>query len=80
MRRLQTQIQIFTSLACLQTQLKAQNSKIQQLFQKVAQQQKHLAKQNLRIKNLQSQVLTPGLGPSRREGRQNGGPTVMECG
>uniref|UniRef100_A0A8C3XAP4 Angiopoietin like 4 n=1 Tax=Catagonus wagneri TaxID=51154 RepID=A0A8C3XAP4_9CETA len=44
------------TLHSLQTQLKAQNSKIQQLFQKVAQQQRHLEKQHLRIQNLQSQV------------------------
>lgn len=44
------------TLQSLQTQLKAQNSKIQQLFQKVAQQQKYLSKQNLRIQNLQSQI------------------------
>nr|XP_045006180.1 angiopoietin-related protein 4 isoform X2 [Jaculus jaculus] len=44
------------TLHSLQTQLKAQNSKIQQLFQKVAQQQRHLEKQNLRIQNLQSQI------------------------
>uniref|UniRef100_A0A8C6R450 Angiopoietin-like 4 n=1 Tax=Nannospalax galili TaxID=1026970 RepID=A0A8C6R450_NANGA len=52
-----------TTLRSLQvrTQLKVQNSKIQQLFQKVAQQQQHLEKQNLRIQNLQSQIglLTP---------------------
>uniref|UniRef100_A0A5F9DFC3 Angiopoietin like 4 n=1 Tax=Oryctolagus cuniculus TaxID=9986 RepID=A0A5F9DFC3_RABIT len=48
-------------LRSLQTQLKAQNSKIEQLFHKVAQQQRHLEKQHLRIQNLQSQVglLTP---------------------
>nr|XP_020754347.1 angiopoietin-related protein 4 isoform X2 [Odocoileus virginianus texanus] len=39
-----------------QTQLEAQNSRIQQLFQKVAQQQRHLEKQHLRIQNLQSQM------------------------
>lgn len=39
-----------------QTQLKAQNSRIEQLFQKVNQQQRHLEKQRLRIQNLQSQV------------------------
>lgn len=44
------------TLQSLQTQLKAQNSKIQQLFQKVAQQQRYLSKQNLRIQNLQSQI------------------------
>ncbi|KAF7482128.1 angiopoietin-related protein 4 [Marmota monax] len=49
------------TLRSLQTQLKAQNSRIEQLFQKVAQQQRHLEKQHLRIQNLQSQVglLTP---------------------
>ncbi|KAM6218439.1 angiopoietin-related protein 4 [Rhynchocyon petersi] len=40
----------------LQLQLKAQNNRIEQLFQKVAQQQRHLEKQHLRIQNLQSQV------------------------
>ncbi|XP_032025436.1 angiopoietin-related protein 4 isoform X2 [Hylobates moloch] len=43
-------------LHSLQTQLKAQNSRIQQLFHKVAQQQRHLEKQHLRIQHLQSQV------------------------
>ncbi|XP_017355586.1 angiopoietin-related protein 4 isoform X2 [Cebus imitator] len=43
-------------LHSLQTQLKAQNSRIQQLFHKVAQQQRHLEKQHLRIQSLQSQV------------------------
>lgn len=49
------------TLRSLQMQLKAQNSRIEQLFQKVAQQQRHLEKQHLRIQNLQSQVglLTP---------------------
>ncbi|XP_008582159.1 PREDICTED: angiopoietin-related protein 4 [Galeopterus variegatus] len=44
---------VFTSQ---QTQLKAQNSRIEQLFLKVAQQQRHLEKQHLKIQNLQSQV------------------------
>nr|XP_012646259.1 angiopoietin-related protein 4 [Microcebus murinus] len=44
------------ALRSLQTQLQAQNSRIEQLFQKVAQQQRHLEKQQLRIQNLQSQV------------------------
>ncbi|KAF6092171.1 angiopoietin like 4 [Phyllostomus discolor] len=44
------------TLRNLQTQLKAQNSRIELLFQKVAQQQQHLEKQHLRIQNLQSQV------------------------
>lgn len=44
------------TLRSLQTQLKAQNSRIELLFQKVAQQQRHLEKQHLRIQNLQSQV------------------------
>ncbi|XP_076977652.1 angiopoietin-related protein 4 [Tamandua tetradactyla] len=44
------------TLHSLQVQLKAQNSRIEQLFQKVAQQQRHLEKQHLRIQNLQSQV------------------------
>ncbi|KAB0400608.1 hypothetical protein E2I00_013647, partial [Balaenoptera physalus] len=44
------------TLRSFQTQLKAQNSRIQQLFQKVAQQQRHLEKQHLRIQNLQNQV------------------------
>lgn len=39
-----------------QTQLKTQNSRIELLFQKVAQQQQHLEKQHLRIQSLQSQV------------------------
>lgn len=63
-------------LRSLQTQLKAQNSKIEQLFHKVAQQQRHLEKQHLRIQNLQSQVglLTPvhlhnGLAKSARRKR-----------
>lgn len=44
------------TLRSLQTRLKAQNSRIELLFQKVAQQQRHLEKQHLRIQNLQSQV------------------------
>ncbi|ELK08071.1 angiopoietin-related protein 4 [Pteropus alecto] len=44
------------TLRSMQMQLKAQNSRIEQLFQKVAQQQRHLEKQHLRIQNLQSQV------------------------
>ncbi|XP_004454737.1 angiopoietin-related protein 4 [Dasypus novemcinctus] len=44
------------TLRSLQMQVKAQNSRIDQLFQKVAQQQRHLEKQHLRIQNLQSQV------------------------
>uniref|UniRef100_G1QM93 Angiopoietin like 4 n=1 Tax=Nomascus leucogenys TaxID=61853 RepID=G1QM93_NOMLE len=44
------------SCHCTPTQLKAQNSRIQQLFHKVAQQQRHLEKQHLRIQHLQSQV------------------------
>lgn len=44
------------TLRSLQTQLKAQNSRIELLFQKVAQQQRYLEKQHLRIQNLQSQV------------------------
>ncbi|KAG8519242.1 Angiopoietin-related protein 4 [Galemys pyrenaicus] len=44
------------TLRSLQTQLKAQSSRIEQLFQKVAQQQRHLEKQHLRIQKLQSQV------------------------
>nr|XP_003461443.1 angiopoietin-related protein 4 [Cavia porcellus] len=63
------------TLRGLQTQLRAQNSRIEQLSLKVAQQQRHLEKQHLRIKNLQSQVdlLTPthvGNGvvdPARRK-------------
>ncbi|XP_004412198.1 PREDICTED: angiopoietin-related protein 4 isoform X3 [Odobenus rosmarus divergens] len=39
-----------------QTQLKTQNSRIEQLFHKVAQQQRHLEKQHLKIQTLQSQV------------------------
>ncbi|XP_007460686.1 PREDICTED: angiopoietin-related protein 4 isoform X3 [Lipotes vexillifer] len=58
-----------------QTQLKAQNSRIQQLFQKVAQQQRHLEKQHLRIQNLQSQMghLVPmhlGHGVAKRARRK----------
>nr|KAF6400277.1 angiopoietin like 4 [Rousettus aegyptiacus] len=44
------------TLRSMQTQLQAQNSRIEQLFQKVTQQQRHLEKQHLRIQNLQSQV------------------------
>ncbi|KAM9242997.1 angiopoietin-related protein 4 isoform 2-T2 [Dugong dugon] len=44
------------TLRSLQMQLKAQNSRIEHLFQKVAQQQRLLEKQRLRIENLQSQV------------------------
>uniref|UniRef100_A0A7N5P1V2 Angiopoietin like 4 n=1 Tax=Ailuropoda melanoleuca TaxID=9646 RepID=A0A7N5P1V2_AILME len=44
------------TLRTLQTQLKTQNSRIEQLFHKVAQQQRHLEKQQLKIQNLQSQV------------------------
>ncbi|XP_066208399.1 angiopoietin-related protein 4 isoform X2 [Saccopteryx leptura] len=63
------------TLRSLQTQLKAQNSRIEQLFQKVAQQQRHLEKQHLKIQNLQSQVgllapmhLDHGVGrPARRK-------------
>ncbi|KAM9687508.1 angiopoietin-related protein 4 [Trichechus inunguis] len=44
------------TLRSLQMQLKAQNSRIEHLFQKVAQQQRYLEKQRLRIQNLQSQV------------------------
>lgn len=57
MEKLAAEGQILTRvLYSPQTQLKAQNSRIQQLFQKVAQQQRHLEKQHLRIQNLQSQV------------------------
>lgn len=49
-----------------QTQLKTQNSRIEQLFQKVAQQQRHLEKQHLRIQHLQSQV--PPRSPPGGEG------------
>ncbi|XP_020038255.2 angiopoietin-related protein 4 isoform X2 [Castor canadensis] len=44
------------TLRSLQAQLKLQNSRIQQLFLKVAQQQRHLEKQHLKIQNLQSQI------------------------
>uniref|UniRef100_A0A8C8WB14 Angiopoietin like 4 n=1 Tax=Panthera leo TaxID=9689 RepID=A0A8C8WB14_PANLE len=44
------------TLGSLQTQLKTQNGRIEQLFHKVAQQQRHLEKQHLKIQNLQSQV------------------------
>lgn len=52
----------------LQTQLKAQNSRIELLFQKVAKQQRHLEKQHMRIQNLQSQVGTRLLAPRGRRG------------
>ncbi|XP_060153193.1 angiopoietin-related protein 4 isoform X2 [Globicephala melas] len=63
------------TLRSFQTQLKAQNSRIQQLFQKVAQQQRHLEKQHLRIQNLQSQMghLAPmhlGHGVAKRARRK----------
>uniref|UniRef100_A0A5F5PP20 Angiopoietin like 4 n=1 Tax=Equus caballus TaxID=9796 RepID=A0A5F5PP20_HORSE len=63
------------TLGSLQTQLKAQNSRIEQLFQKVNQQQRHLEKQRLRIQNLQSQVdlLAPmhlGHGGAKSAGRR----------
>ncbi|XP_044774216.1 angiopoietin-related protein 4 isoform X2 [Neomonachus schauinslandi] len=44
------------TLRSLQTQLKTQNSRIEQLFHKVAQQQRHLEKQHMKIQDLQSQV------------------------
>ncbi|XP_006868934.1 PREDICTED: angiopoietin-related protein 4 [Chrysochloris asiatica] len=44
------------ALRSLQMQLKAQNSRIEQLFQKITQQQQHLEKQRLKIQNLQNQV------------------------
>uniref|UniRef100_A0ABI7ZLC7 Fibrinogen C-terminal domain-containing protein n=1 Tax=Felis catus TaxID=9685 RepID=A0ABI7ZLC7_FELCA len=44
------------TLGSLQTQLKTQNGRIEQLFHKVAQQQRHLEKQHLKIQSLQSQV------------------------
>ncbi|XP_004717424.1 angiopoietin-related protein 4 [Echinops telfairi] len=44
------------TLGSLQMQLKAQNSRIEQLFQKVAQQQRNLEKQHLKIQSLQTQV------------------------
>lgn len=57
MERLAAEGQVLTRFShSLQTQLKAQNSRIELLFQKVAQQQRHLEKQHLRIQNLQSQV------------------------
>ncbi|XP_042549665.1 angiopoietin-related protein 4 [Dipodomys spectabilis] len=40
----------------LQTQLKVQNGRIHQLFLKVAQQQRHLEKQHLRIQHLQNKI------------------------
>lgn len=55
------------TLRSLQTQLKAQNSRIELLFQKVARQQRHLEKQHLRIQNLQSQV---GLLAPTHQGRE----------
>ncbi|XP_001376351.3 angiopoietin-related protein 4 [Monodelphis domestica] len=45
----------------LQTQLLAQNNRIEELSQKVAQQQQHLEKQNLKIQTLQSKLR--GLAP-----------------
>ncbi|XP_049645403.1 angiopoietin-related protein 4 [Suncus etruscus] len=44
------------ALQSLQTQLKTQNARIELLYQKVSQQQKHLEKQQLRLQKLQSQV------------------------
>ncbi|XP_029773336.1 angiopoietin-related protein 4, partial [Suricata suricatta] len=44
------------TLGSLQTQLETQNSRIEQLFHKVARQQRHLEKQQLKIETLQSQV------------------------
>ncbi|XP_043835628.1 angiopoietin-related protein 4 [Dromiciops gliroides] len=60
----------------LQTQLRAQNSRIEELFQKVAQQQQHLEKQNLKIQTLQSKLqgLAPlqlGQIPQRPMGKKN---------
>ncbi|KAM9097204.1 angiopoietin-related protein 4 [Sarcophilus harrisii] len=49
------------AVSSLQTQLRAQNSRIEELFQKVAQQQQHLEKQNLNIQRLQSKL--QGLAP-----------------
>lgn len=57
--------------ALSQTQLKTQNSRIEQLFHKVAQQQRHLEKQQLKIQKLQSQVpdATPHPHPRSWGGR-----------
>lgn len=55
---------LFSTLS--QTQLKTQNSRIEQLFHKVAQQQRHLEKQQLKIQNLQSQVTDACPGWGRR--------------
>ncbi|XP_006896402.1 PREDICTED: angiopoietin-related protein 4 [Elephantulus edwardii] len=53
------------TLRNLQVQLKAQDTRIEQLFEKVAQQQRNLEKQQLKIENLQSQVRL--LAPSHVE-------------
>ncbi|XP_060037586.1 angiopoietin-related protein 4 isoform X2 [Erinaceus europaeus] len=59
-----------TSSASPGTQLKAQSSRIEQLFQKMLEQQRHLEKQHLRIQKLQTKVgllapvhVDPGLEP-----------------
>ncbi|XP_051828435.1 angiopoietin-related protein 4 isoform X2 [Antechinus flavipes] len=62
------------AVSSLQTQLRAQNSRIEELFQKVAQQQQHLEKQNLKIQRLQSKGLAPlqlGQIPLRPMGKKN---------
>lgn len=68
--RLAAQGRVLTAVRALpQTQLKTQNGRIEQLFHKVAQQQRHLEKQQLKIEKLQSQVRMPGpgLGEARGE-------------
>ncbi|XP_020833839.1 angiopoietin-related protein 4 isoform X2 [Phascolarctos cinereus] len=67
---------VWRAVHSLQTQLRAQNSRIEELFQKVAQQQQHLEKQNLKIQTLQSKLqgLTPlqlGQIPLRPMGKKN---------
>ncbi|XP_074061132.1 angiopoietin-related protein 4 [Macrotis lagotis] len=51
----------WTAVRSLQTQLRTQNSRIEELFQKVTQQQQHLEKQNLKIQTLQRKL--QGLAP-----------------
>lgn len=63
MGRLAAEDRVLTTVFSLsQTQLKTQNSRIEHLVHKVAQQQRHLEKQHLKIQNLQSQVLMLARG------------------
>lgn len=64
--------------ALSQTQLKTQNSRIEQLFHKVAQQQRHLEKQQLKIQKLQSQV--PDATPPTPAAGAGGGSSPCGCG